>query len=109
MTKGPIAVVGATGYTGGRVLASLARRGVSVRLVGRNLERLTRAAGGLEGAEPRASLSLEDVPRRLLHVLDERDRGDRHRNDREHDRRLRVSGEHQRHDERGQHSQPRQQ
>ncbi len=44
MTNGPIAVVGATGYTGGRVLASLARRCVSVRLVGRNNERLTRAA-----------------------------------------------------------------
>ena len=62
MTKGPIAVVGATGYTGGRVLASLARRGVSVRLVGRNLERLTRAADGLEGAEVRAVTSWEAEP-----------------------------------------------
>ena len=59
MTTGPIAVVGATGYTGGRVLASLARRGVSIRLVGRNPERLTRAAGGLEGAEVRAVASWE--------------------------------------------------
>ena len=62
MTKGPIAVVGATGYTGGRVLASLARRGVSVRLVGRNLERLTRAAVGLEGAEVRAAAPWETEP-----------------------------------------------
>lgn len=62
MTTGPIAVVGATGYTGGRVLASLARRGVSVRLVGRNLERLTRAADGLEGAEVRAVTSWEVAP-----------------------------------------------
>ncbi|MCH6587986.1 MAG: NAD(P)H-binding protein, partial [Proteobacteria bacterium] len=59
MTNGPIAVVGATGYTGGRVLASLIRRGVSVRLVGRNLERLTRAASGLDGAEVRAVASWE--------------------------------------------------
>ncbi len=62
MTNGPIAVVGATGYTGGRVLASLARRGVSVRLVGRNLERLTRAAGGLDSAEVRAVTSWESEP-----------------------------------------------
>ncbi len=62
MTNGPIAVVGATGYTGGRVLASLARRGVSVRLVGRNLERLTRAASGLDSAEVRAVTSWETEP-----------------------------------------------
>ncbi len=62
MTKGPIAVVGATGYTGGRVLASLARRGVPVRLVGRNLERLTRAAVGREGAEVRAAAPWETEP-----------------------------------------------
>ncbi len=62
MTKGPIAVVGATGYTGGRVLASLARRGVSIRLVGRNLERLTRAAEDLESAEVRAVASWETEP-----------------------------------------------
>ncbi len=62
MTNGPIAVVGPTGYTGGRVLASLARRGASVRLVGRNSERLTRAAEGLEGAEVRAVTSWETAP-----------------------------------------------
>lgn len=62
MTNGPIAVVGPTGYTGGRVLASLARRGASVRLVGRNSERLTRAAEGLEGAEVRAVASWETAP-----------------------------------------------
>ena len=62
MTKGPIAVVGATGYTGGRVLASLARRGVSVRLVGRNNERLTKAARSLDSAEVRAVASWETEP-----------------------------------------------
>ncbi len=59
MTNGPIAVVGATGYTGGRVLASLARRGVSVRLVGRNNQRLTRAASGPDSAAVRAVTSWE--------------------------------------------------
>ncbi len=62
MTTGPIAVVGPTGYTGGRVLASLARRGVSVRLVGRHSERLARAAEGLESAEVRAVASWESEP-----------------------------------------------
>ena len=62
MTKGPIAVVGATGYTGGRVLASLARRGVSVRLVGRNNERLTKAARSLDSTEVRAVASWETEP-----------------------------------------------
>ncbi len=62
MTTGPIAVVGPTGYTGGRVLASLARRGASVRLVGRNSERLTRAAEGLESAAVRAVASWETEP-----------------------------------------------
>ncbi len=62
MTNGPIAVVGPTGYTGGRVLASLTRRGVSVRLVGRNNKRLTRAASGLDSAEVRAVTSWESEP-----------------------------------------------
>ncbi len=59
MTNGPIAVVGPTGYTGGRVLASLARRGVSVRLVGRNSERLTRAAEGLHSGSQSGSRGFE--------------------------------------------------
>ena len=62
MTVGPIAVVGPTGYTGGRVLASLARRDVSLRLVGRNKTRLMRAADGLERAEVRAVTSWETEP-----------------------------------------------
>ena len=62
MTNGPIAVVGPTGYTGGRVLTSLARRGASVRLVGRNSERLARATEGLESAEVRAVASWETEP-----------------------------------------------
>lgn len=46
----PVAVLGATGYTGRLVAAELARRGVSARLGGRRPERLTPVSG--EGAEP---------------------------------------------------------
>ena len=44
-------------------------------------------------ARSRLSVSLNDVARRVLHLLDDRDRGERHRHDREHDRRLSISGD----------------
>ena len=43
----PIAIAGATGFTGGLVARALAARGAALRLVGRNRERLLRAAAAL--------------------------------------------------------------
>lgn len=51
---GPIAVVGATGFTGRLVARALAARGASVRLIGRNPEKLRDAARGIELCETRA-------------------------------------------------------
>lgn len=51
--RGPIAVAGATGYTGGLVAAELRRRGAEVVLVGRDATRLAAASRRLPGAEVR--------------------------------------------------------
>ena len=48
--RGPIAVYGATGYTGRLVAAELARRGADFVLAGRSRERLAGLAGELDGA-----------------------------------------------------------
>lgn len=50
----PIAVAGATGFTGRLVAEALARRGAAVRLVGRSETRLRDAARNLDAAETRA-------------------------------------------------------
>ncbi len=46
--KGPIAVYGATGYTGRLVAAELDRAGVDFRLAGRNRQKLDSLAAGLD-------------------------------------------------------------
>lgn len=50
----PVAVAGATGFTGRLVTRALASRGTPVRLVGRSAKRLQDAATGIEGCETRA-------------------------------------------------------
>lgn len=56
----PIAVVGATGFTGGLVTRALAGRGASVRLIARNDGRLQKAARGIELCETRAVPSWDE-------------------------------------------------
>lgn len=56
----PIAVVGATGYTGRLVTRALVGRGASLRLIGRSAERLARASRGAEKAETRAVASWDE-------------------------------------------------
>src|SRR3954451_8065936 len=51
---GPIAVYGATGFTGALVAAELRRRGAGVVLAGPSRERLEAVAEGIGGAETRA-------------------------------------------------------
>src|SRR3954452_15765442 len=51
---GPIAVYGATGFTGALVAAELRRRGAEFVLAGRSRESLEAVAEGIGGAEPRA-------------------------------------------------------
>ena len=58
--SGPIAVYGATGYTGKLVAAELRRRGADFLLAGRNREKLERVAAEVGGAETRA-VSLDDA------------------------------------------------
>ncbi len=69
MPAGPIAVYGASGYTGKLVLAELARRGAEVVISGRNAERLHTAAeaAGLAGASIRPA-ALDDRSA-LRHVI----------------------------------------
>jgi short subunit dehydrogenase-like uncharacterized protein len=55
MLDGPIAVVGATGYTGKLTVAALARRGIPVRAVGRNPQKLAALAAAHDGVDTRAS------------------------------------------------------
>jgi short subunit dehydrogenase-like uncharacterized protein len=56
-TPGPVAVAGPTGFTGRLVVAELARRGVPVRLVGRDRGRLEAVARDLD-----ASAEIRPVP-----------------------------------------------
>jgi len=57
--SGPIAVYGATGYTGKLVASELRRRGARFVLAGRNRAKLERVAAELGGAETRA-VGLDD-------------------------------------------------
>lgn len=63
MTEIKIAVYGASGFTGRLVAAELARRNIEAVFVGRDIERLRRAAmqAGVPDAELRAA-GLDDVP-----------------------------------------------
>ena len=54
MSDARVAVVGATGFTGKLVVEDLARRGVPVRVVGRNAAKLSDLAGRFAGTEARA-------------------------------------------------------
>jgi len=59
MQRGPIAVYGATGYTGRLVAAELARRGAEFVVAGRNREKLERLSAEVAGA-PIAVAALDD-------------------------------------------------
>lgn len=62
MAGGPIAVYGASGYTGRLVVAELARRGIETMLSGRNADKLHAVAGRL-GLDARVcAASLDDRP-----------------------------------------------
>src|SRR5579884_2494531 len=52
MAEGPVAVVGASGFTGRLTVAALRRRGVAVRAIGRNRQKLDSLAAGDAGVEP---------------------------------------------------------
>jgi len=54
MPDTPIAVVGATGFTGKLVVGALRRRGVQVRAIGRNAQKLQDVAAQHDGVETRA-------------------------------------------------------
>ena len=58
--QGPIAVYGATGYTGRLIAAELDRAGVDFRLAGRNREKLDRLASELETKADVRAVSLDD-------------------------------------------------
>lgn len=66
--RGPIAVYGATGYTGTLVAHELRRRGLDAVLAGRSAEKLARLADALGGGVPTRAVELEDRAglRRLL-------------------------------------------
>jgi short subunit dehydrogenase-like uncharacterized protein len=68
MASGPIAVYGATGYTGTLVAHELRRRGLPAVLAGRSAEKLARLASALGGDVPTRAVELEDRSglRRLL-------------------------------------------
>ncbi len=66
---GPIAVYGATGYTGRLVAAELRRRGADFVLAGRNGAKLEIVAEDLRGAIPIQQASLDD-PRGLKALLE---------------------------------------
>jgi short subunit dehydrogenase-like uncharacterized protein len=66
MAHGPIAVYGATGYTGALVAHELRRRGLDARLAGRDAEKLARladalAAAGGSGAVETHAVALDDA------------------------------------------------
>jgi short subunit dehydrogenase-like uncharacterized protein len=54
MEKGTVAVVGATGFTGRLVVAALRKRGVQVRTIGRNRQKLDALAAANPGVQVRA-------------------------------------------------------
>jgi len=54
MPAGPVAVVGATGFTGRLTVAALRKRGAQVRIIGRNRQKLDDLAATQSGVEPRA-------------------------------------------------------
>ncbi len=58
--QGPIAVYGATGYTGRLIAAELDRAGVGFRLAGRSREKLDRLAGDLDSQVEVRAVSLDD-------------------------------------------------
>jgi short subunit dehydrogenase-like uncharacterized protein len=64
----PIAVYGATGYTGRLVAAELERRGADFVLAGRNPAKLDALAAELAGKPPTAAVSLDD-PAALRELL----------------------------------------
>lgn len=66
--SGPIAVYGATGYTGRLVVRELARRGLDLVLSGRSEDRLRALARELEVDAPIRAAAADDVPalRRVL-------------------------------------------
>jgi short subunit dehydrogenase-like uncharacterized protein len=57
---GPIAVYGATGYTGTLVARELRRRGLDCVLAGRSAEKLARLADALGGGIPTRAVELDD-------------------------------------------------
>lgn len=61
--SGPVAVYGATGYTGRLVAAELARRGAEFVVAGRNREKLERLAGDVGG--PQIAVAALDDPAAL--------------------------------------------
>ena len=58
---GPIAVYGASGYTGKLIAAELDRAGTEFVLAGRNREKLDRVAAGLEGDPSVEAISVDDA------------------------------------------------
>lgn len=60
MASGPIAVYGATGYTGTLVAHELRRCGLDMVLAGRNAEKLARLADALGGGIPTRAVELDD-------------------------------------------------
>jgi short subunit dehydrogenase-like uncharacterized protein len=60
--SGPVAVYGATGYTGRLVAAELKRRGADFVLAGRNAGKLDALAARLGGDIPTAAVPLDDGP-----------------------------------------------
>ena len=58
--KGPIAVYGATGFTGKLVARELEKAGAEFIIAGRNREKLDRVASGLESDPPRVAVTVED-------------------------------------------------
>jgi len=59
--SGPVAVYGATGYTGRLVAEELRRRGANFVLAGRNAQRLEALASSLGSGIPTAAVSLNDA------------------------------------------------
>jgi short subunit dehydrogenase-like uncharacterized protein len=59
--KGPIAVYGATGYTGKLVAAELAAADADFVLAGRNREKLEQVASDLDGDPPVSDIALDDA------------------------------------------------
>lgn len=67
--EGPIAVYGATGFTGKLVARELEKNGADFLLAGRNPEKLDRLAAELESDPPRVAVQVDD-PKGLRDLLD---------------------------------------